>query len=177
MRTPVDTVRNPVRSLFLWPIFHQIPACRFAAVYRQEPFEHIRGWSHDNGWCRSPLARAANILPQCSLSPARFVLFLHWLTVFIGNCMYAELQFLGAPSTKTESAFRQGVVFFCLRPGEVVHFRFSFSNPFSREVCNNLAQPIEIDKLKRALVEEFSNKFPSRSSVHQSAQMPVSVST
>ena len=118
---PVDTVRNPIRSWsrfpFLWPTFHQIPACRFDTVYRQEPFEHFRGWSHDNGWCRSPSARAANLLPQYSHSPARFVLILHRLTVFIGNCMYAELKFLGAPSTKTESAFRQGVVFFGLRPG------------------------------------------------------------
>ena len=53
------------------------------------------------------------------------------------------------------------------------YFRFSFSNSFSRDVRNNLAQSMEIDTFERALFEAFSNRFPSCTSVHQRAHMSV----
>ena len=98
------------------------------------------------------------------------------MTVFIGDCMETEHRFLGTPSTKTESAFCcQGVVFFRLRPGKVMSFRFSFCNSILREASDDLTQPMMVNALEGALVEAFSNRFPSRSTAHQYAQMSVYV--
>ena len=90
------------------------------------------------------------------------------MTVFIGHCVETEHRFLGTPSTKTESAFRQGVDFFRLCPGKAVYFRFSSCNSFPRE---------KVNALEGALVEAFSNGFPGRTTAHQGAQMCVSVCT
>ena len=54
--TPVYAVRDAIRSrcrfFFLWPVFHQIPACRFPTVNRRVPSEHTGEWSHGNGAVR-----------------------------------------------------------------------------------------------------------------------------
>ena len=54
---------------------------------------------------------------------------------------------------------------------------FSFCNAFSREASNNLAQPMKANTFERALVEAFANRFPSRATAHQCAQMSVSGSS
>ena len=78
---------------------------------------------------------------------------------------------------QAELAFGQGVVFFRLRPRKIVYSSFSFCNSFPREACNNLAQPMKVNTLERALVEAFSNRFPSRATAHQCTRMSVSVSS
>ena len=64
--------------------------------------------------------------------PARFVFVFQRVTVFIGDSVKAEHWFLGAAGTKTNSTFRQGVVFFRLRPREVTIFCLSLSVILSR---------------------------------------------
>ena len=91
--------------------------------------------------------------------------------------METEHRFLGTPCTKTESAFSQGVVFFRLRPGKVMKSRFSFCNSFPREASDDLTQSMIVNALEGALVEAFSNKFPSRTTTHQCAQMSVVASS
>ena len=80
-----------------------------------------------------PLAfdtRLKVLTPQVTQSPARFVCILQRVTVFVSDCVDAEHRLLGTPGTKAESAFRQKVGFFRLRPGKVMYFRFSFGKFF-----------------------------------------------
>ena len=67
---------------------------------------------------------------------------------------------------------------FRLRPGKDMYFRFAFSNSLPREASNtNLAQPMKVNGLEGAMVEAFPDKFPSFTTVHQRAQVSVSVGT
>ena len=61
--------------------------------------------------------------------------------------------------------------------GKTVHRRLPFSNALPREACNNLAQPMKVNTFERALVEAFANRFTSRATAHQCAQMSVPVSS
>ena len=70
------------------------------------------------------------------------------MAVFIGNGVEAEHGFLGAPSAKSKSALREGIVFFRLCPGKVSYFCFSFCENFTREARNDLAMPVEVDALE-----------------------------
>ena len=58
-----------------------------------------------------------------------------------------------------------------------MYSRFSFCNSFPREASDDLTQPMKVNALERAFVEAFSNKFRSRTTAQQCAQMSVSVST
>ena len=73
----------------------------------------------------------------------------------------AEHWFLGAPSTKSKSAFRQGTVFFRLCPGEVSYFCFSFCEVFTREARNDLAEPVEVNAFETDRTKAFPHWVPT----------------
>ena len=88
-----------------------------------------------------------------------------------------SIGFLVHQARRPSLHFDQDVVFFGLRPGEVVYFRFQFSNPFSCEVCNNPAQSKENYALKTIWIYAYSNRFLSFTAVHQRTQMSIFVRT
>ena len=82
------------------------------------PSERTTRWSHANGAVR--LRRLKDLTSTVTWSPPRFVFILQRVTVFVSDCVETEHRFLDTPGTKAESAFRQGVVFFRLRPRKVM---------------------------------------------------------
>ena len=132
-----ESHRDLERIPFLWPSFTQIHVDQFATVYRQAPSERTASWSRGNGAFR---LRHAPLSPNWALSLIRP----HSESDRLQS-VETEGRLLGTPGTKTEPAFRQGVVFFRLRPGKAMYFRFTFSNSFSSEARNNLAQSMKID--------------------------------
>ena len=88
------------------------------------------------------------------------------MAVFIGNSVKAEHRFLGAPSAKSKSVFRQGTVLFRLCPGEVSHLCFSFCEVFTREARNNLAKPVEVNAIEGDRIKAFSHRFPRLTTSH-----------
>ena len=89
------------------------------------------------------------------------------MAVFIGIYVKADNWFLGEPSTKSKSAFRQGTVFFRLCPGEVSYFCFSFREVFTREARNDLAKPVEVNAFERDRIKAFSHGFPRFTTSHE----------
>ena len=98
------------------------------------------------------------------------------MAVFISN-VKEEHCFLGARSTKSKSAFRQGTVFFRLCPGEVSHFSFSFCEIFTREARNDLAKSVEMNAFERNRVKAFSHGFPRFTTSQWCAEVSVSMSS
>ena len=97
------------------------------------------------------------------------------MTVFIGNSVKAEHRFLGAPSAKTKSALRQGVILFRLCPREAAKFRFSFCNSFTREACNDLAQQVKVDVFEGVWIKAFPYGFSRFTASNACAKVSVSV--
>ena len=87
----------------------------------------------------------------------------------------AEHWFLRTPSAKSKSALRQGIVFLCLCPREVLHICFSFCKVFASEACNNQAEPTEVDTCKGDWVKAFSDRFPRFTASYERAEMYVSI--
>ena len=93
----------------------------------------------------------------------------------VGNSVKTEHWFLGAPSAKSKSALRQGIVIFRLCPRKVHHLRFSFCKIFTSEARNDLAEPVEVDAFEGGWIEAFPNGFPRLATSHERAEMPVSL--
>ena len=160
----------------MWPSVRQIRFCRFFSGCRQVLSERIAECNQNDGafGLHCVLGRS---YPNIHIDSARFVFVFQRVTVFIGDGVKADHWFLGGPSAKSESAFRQGTAFFRLCPGEVSYFCFSFCEVFTREARNNLAQPVKVDALEGFRIKAFRHQFPRFTAKYDCAKMPVSIGT
>ena len=122
-------------------------------------------------------ARLKDCTPNIHITSCLIHLRFPGMDVFIGNSMKEEHWFLGAPRAKSNSAFRQGTVFFRLCLEEVSYFSFSFCEVFTRQARNDLAEPVEINAFERNRIKAFSHEFPRFTTSHWCSEVSVSTSS